>query len=355
MASLAPALLGGPIANDRTGRGVSRYELNAAGALLGLLLAYGCVTSALSGVPVGPLATVTAIMAVETARATLLVATAYLTLRTLVGGRYCEGMRSRFFWLAVGCTVTTLTFPFFGAFKQVLLPARGFPWDATLAHVGRLLLGGTTPWQVTHKVFGSVDGTLFLDRLYSGWVPLIGGLPMLVGMFMQDVQLKVRLIGSWLMAWVLVGTLGAWLFASAGPCYYNDLVGTDRNYAELQQRLSLLARAAAARGHEITTLEFQPLLLKAFHGNIYAPAGGISAMPSMHVALATLCAIAGFTVNRCLGAIGTLYAVLIWIGSIHFGWHYAVDGPVGAAMMLAIWKASGRIVPQAPAPAPAGN
>jgi hypothetical protein len=35
------------------------------------------------------------------------------------------------------------------------------------------------------------------------------------------------------------------------------------------------------------------------------------------------------------------------MGSTYFGWHYVVDGPVAAAMMVAIWKASALLAPKA--------
>ena len=60
-------------------------------------------------------------------------------------------------------------------------------------------------------------------------------------------------------------------------------------------------------------------------------------MPSMHVAMATLMAIGGFKYSRPWGALLTVYALLIWIGSIHFGWHYFIDGPVATVMMAGVW------------------
>lgn len=36
-----------------------------------------------------------------------------------------------------------------------------------------------------------------------------------------------------------------------------------------------------------------------------------------------------------------MFVTLIFIGSIHLGWHYAVDGLVAFAMMSAIWWAAG--------------
>lgn len=53
---------------------------------------------------------------------------------------------------------------------------------------------------------------------------------------------------------------------------------------------------------------------------------------------------AAFHVDRRVGWVMTAYAVLIWFGSIHLGWHYAIDGPVAIAATVMIWWASGRAV-----------
>jgi hypothetical protein len=61
-------------------------------------------------------------------------------------------------------------------------------------------------------------------------------------------------------------------------------------------------------------------------------------MPSLHNAIAVLYALAAFRIGRLLGWFMTGYAVIIFIGSVHLGWHYAVDGIVSAAAMVLIWR-----------------
>lgn len=245
------------------------------------------------------------------------------------------------FWLVIAAIIAGLTIPIFGIFKQLLLPARGFPWDASIARIDRALFLGVTPWHLTHWLFGTVGGTLFFDRLYSIWMVLMFAFPSIVATIVSRTEMRFRLLSSWILVWIAIGTVAAWALASAGPCYYNVLVGPDADFARLTARLQELQQNAQLSGHAIGALDFQPSLLAAFRAGGYAPAGGISAMPSVHVAMATLFAIGGFAIHRRLGRIMVAYALLIWIGSVHLGWHYALDGLVASALTLLIWQLTG--------------
>ena len=66
---------------------------------------------------------------------------------------------------------------------------------------------------------------------------------------------------------------------------------------------------------------------------------GISAMPSLHNAIAVLYALIAFRIGKAIGIFMSLYAAIIFVGSVHLGWHYAVDGIIAAIAMYAIWKA----------------
>jgi membrane-associated phospholipid phosphatase len=77
------------------------------------------------------------------------------------------------------------------------------------------------------------------------------------------------------------------------------------------------------------------------HGT-WLPFGGISAMPSIHLAMATLFALLAFSVRRWLGIVFIGYVLVIQIGSVILGWHYAVDGYAGILLALLIWYAVNR-------------
>jgi hypothetical protein len=55
-----------------------------------------------------------------------------------------------------------------------------------------------------------------------------------------------------------------------------------------------------------------------------------------------LYALVGWRTARWLGCLFGAYAVFVFVGSIHLGWHYAIDGYVSAIGILAIWHVVGR-------------
>jgi membrane-associated phospholipid phosphatase len=92
----------------------------------------------------------------------------------------------------------------------------------------------------------------------------------------------------------------------------------------------------------VMALQVQDMLWQAYVGTSGMDIGeGISAMPSLHVATAVSYALVGFAVRRWLGILLAGFAAFIMIGSVHLGWHYAIDGYTGLLCTLAIWFAVG--------------
>jgi hypothetical protein len=92
---------------------------------------------------------------------------------------------------------------------------------------------------------------------------------------------------------------------------------------------------------------FAPWIQEQLWGTYAATGGfnfGISAMPSLHVTVATLIALVARRTNRPLGAVLTIYAGVVVIGSVHLAWHYAVDALAGVALGLSFWVVAGLVV-----------
>jgi PAP2 superfamily len=241
----------------------------------------------------------------------------------------------------------------FNSFKQMVLPAAGFGLDPLLAGLDRALAFGQDPWRITHALFGSPDATWLIDKAYHGWfLPMSLGLILCAFLPASTYRLRTQYLLSYIMTWIGIGSVLAFLLPSAGPCFYMQFIGPAPEFQALMDRL---ATQQAALGSPISALTFQDRLLAQFGSDSLAIGAGISAMPSVHNGLAILFAFAGFSINRKLGWVMSFYALMIWIGSIHLGWHYALDGLVALPLISGIWWAAGRTADwlERPSPRPA--
>jgi hypothetical protein len=228
----------------------------------------------------------------------------------------------------------------FNAFKQMVLPIAGYGFDPALVELDRAIFFGIDPWRVTHAIFSSPAATLVIDRAYHGWfVPMSLGLILCAWLPASRFKLRTQYCLTYIGVWIGIGSILAFAFPSAGPCFYGDLVGP----SPFNGLMGTLSDAQQASGFHLDALRNQGVLLRgSTAGNLHV-GGGISAMPSVHIALAVLFALGAFGLNRTAGYILAAYAVLIWIGSIHLGWHYAADGLVSGALVIPMWWAAGRV------------
>lgn len=229
----------------------------------------------------------------------------------------------------------------FNAFKQMVLPLAGFRFDPLLAQLDRALFFGTDPWRVTHALFGSPTQILLIDRAYHGWfAPMSLGVVLCAWLPESTFRQRTQYLLTYIGVWIVIGSILAFLLPSAGPCFFDTLAGQTPQFQVL---MATLTDAQAKLGVPLNALRNQDMLLHLRGSHLLAVGGGISAMPSVHNGLAVLFAIAAFQINRALGCLLAAYAALIWFGSIHLGWHYALDGIVAVALTFGIWDVCGRI------------
>lgn len=232
----------------------------------------------------------------------------------------------------------------FAVHKANVLPSMGYSWDAAFMVWDRWFFWGRDPWQITHSLFSTPQATWLIDQLYHNWFyPMFIFYGFCVLMIRAPV-VRICYIASYLISWLVIGTLLAGIFVSAGPAYDGLIFGDGETYAALMSRLN--EQAGLVGG--LDALKYQAFLYDGYQSQVAAVGLGISAMPSMHIALAVMWMLLLFNVNRWLGVIGIVYVVLIWIGSIHLGWHYAVDGLASAVIVLLIWFAMHKLLSAVP-------
>lgn len=235
-----------------------------------------------------------------------------------------------------------IVMPTFSAFKQRILPRAGFGFDPTLAVIDRKMFG-VDPGLWLHQAIGSPTLTYFLDAIYHSWfVPMTIGVGIVA--LCTDARTRMQYMTAYTMTWIGLGSILAYLLPAAGPCYYEMLVGERGNAPFAAVNAALLADQAAKSANFLFTLEIKTMLLNRFDDPNLSIGGGISAIPSIHNAMAVLFALVGYRFNRTFGVLMSAFASLIWIGSIYLNWHYAIDGIVGAVGAIGLWYGAGRLV-----------
>ena len=147
-----------------------------------------------------------------------------------------------------------------------------------------------------------------------------------------DHRIRWQFIATFFAAWILLGNVVATVFSSAGPCYFGRVTGLTDPFSDLMAYLDSVGAISRFP---------QEYLWSGYRTGKVLLGSGISAMPSLHIGMTVLLALAGWRTSRILGASLAAFAVAIMVGSVQLGWHYAVDGYAGAAGTLAIWAAVG--------------
>jgi len=195
---------------------------------------------------------------------------------------------------------------------KIMLPiAVGFWADAPLAEADQLVFG-TDAWRVLQPPFAFLLPSI--DVAYMTWAPLKFAV-LLFLVAMPETPLKSGSLLSYFMI-MLTGAIGQYALPSAGPLFYQDI-------------------------------PLQPWVAegKAYLWQDYLRGGGnigtgISAMPSIHVAIALWMAIVLRLHLPRLAPAGLIYFALIFIGSVVLGWHYAMDAFAGAGVTLLAFAAT---------------
>ena len=198
---------------------------------------------------------------------------------------------------------------------------------------------GVTPWLVTHGIFSDPISTWILMQYYHVTFVLFWASLGFVIVNRNLEWLRVQYCLTTMLSFIIIGNIAALLLSSAGPCYYHWVVGSPGPYDGLIARLRSqdLELMNISPYLHLYSLDAQEYLRESLGSKALVRGGGISAMPSMHVSAATLAMLAGWQINKTLGPALGVGVLVTWIGSVHLGWHYAVDGIVSFLMTLLIW------------------
>ncbi|HWU61956.1 MAG TPA: phosphatase PAP2 family protein [Ensifer sp.] len=204
--------------------------------------------------------------------------------------------------------------------------------DPYLADIDRFLYGRNA-WRVMHEAPLQVG--MLVDFFYTRVWPAVLLFSVLGALtFVEGVRLQ-RFAWALFFVYAVLGTLLATVFASVGPIFYPEFYPGTAQFMQL--------KPAIENNPYITNItSYSDYLLYAYRSREFVFASGISAFPSVHVAVATLAAWFLTSFGRRCAVIGWTNAVIVQYGSIYSGWHYAIDGDASLILVSACWIALSR-------------
>lgn len=228
------------------------------------------------------------------------------------------------------------------AIKNLIGLTIPFTWDPTLAAVDAAVHFGTDPW----RLIGIENWTLtrFIDFSYTAWVALLAFVHAFIALRSPDEPDRTRFFLVYVVSFAVLGNIGAAIFMSAGPFF----PWADGAVAPAFQPLMAYLWHDSADAI-LQATKYQDYLLRIRESGVAEFGSGISAFPSLHIAIATLYALFAWRRHQPWPILAIAFLIVMQVGSVHLAWHYAIDGYVSAIAVGALWYISGRLVRMQPA------
>ena len=244
--------------------------------------------------------------------------------------------------------VPLLLMPFFmsafTSFKSMIPEIVPFYLDPAFMSADRLLHFGWHPFETTHALFGGQTASLVINTFYHVWFLVMWAALIWHLIHLAERAHRLQFLLSFILTWTLLGSLAALALSSAGPVYYGEVTGLADPFGPLMSRLydiDATARLAGATGG-LPVLEVQEMLWGFYTDQDTTYGSGISAMPSLHVAVTALIAMSAYRIHRLFGYVMWAFTAIMLVGSVHLAWHYAIDGYLAIAATAVIWRLTGR-------------
>jgi hypothetical protein len=209
-----------------------------------------------------------------------------------------------------------------------MLPAIIPYWaDPALARLDHAILG-TDAWRLVPEPLVRP-----FDVIYVCWTP-VQMVALSVMLCMPPSAVKARAMLAYFLIWGFMGVCGQYIFSSAGPVFYDQVFGGHR-FADLMIR---------NEAHAPFVLLGVNMLWNTYSSHTDQIGAGISAMPSMHVAMASWIGLSLPSLWPKLRAPAWAFWAAIFIGSFALGWHYFLDGLAGTLGALGCWMITPRFL-----------
>lgn len=212
-----------------------------------------------------------------------------------------------------GMALAGIDMLFFMWIKPEVTAVAPFRADELYADIDHAIFFGMDPW----RLFEGIDLTFHAGAYSFLWAVAI--MATLVWLFAQrPTRERSASLLSYFALWSIFGPIGQLLGSAAGPIFYRR-IGLGDRFLELETNVP-----------EITQ-KLTDYLWNLHVTGEPAVGAGISAMPSLHIATVAWIFLVFRGQGSRLTPVAALFAIYIYALSVALGWHYAIDGLVGAA------------------------
>jgi hypothetical protein len=236
--------------------------------------------------------------------------------------------------IAVTCLLDIFSF-----IKTNITQVNPFSWDTTFMKLDRMIHFGYDPWRLLHPVLAHWQVSLALNIFYNLWFFIMYAVLLWIAFEKQQSVMHMQYLLAFFLCWIVGGSLLACIFSSAGPVYYGHVVPGPNPFIPLLKYLQTTNEHVT-----LWAVSMQSMLWQDYETGAKSFALGISAMPSMHNATTMLLAFFCWHSGPIMATVGGLYTLAIFLGSIHLGWHYAVDAYMAFILAALCWWMSGHII-----------
>lgn len=225
--------------------------------------------------------------------------------------------------------------PFMATFTAMksFIGLGGFKADTQLANFDRWLHFGVDPPVFLNDLLTHAHVWRTLTFFYGpGWMLWVNGFVFWMAVAAPKAGARERFFVGYIFAWAILGNIVAWLGISAGPAFFAEVTGNTSRFASVVAALEAQKPAGGMGIRDVQVYLWNLYLTRSSGFGM-----GISAFPSVHLAMVTLCALTATEINRYLAVAGAVIILLIQTGAVLFGWHYSVDGYFSIAAMVGAW------------------
>jgi membrane-associated phospholipid phosphatase len=215
----------------------------------------------------------------------------------------------------------------------------GFPYDKLAADIDKTIHFGHAPVKYILSVAQYEWLLQVLEINYEVlWFIICFGILFWIATSPRADTVRLRYFATFFCVWVIVGNIVAGMFPTAGPAFYGLVTGDTARFSKM------LDFIGSSTGW-FSAADTQRYLWYLHETGSSGLGSGVSAFPSMHVALIAMNAMFAAERGVKLAAIAALYTVFIMLSSIYLGWHYAIDGYAALLLTAVIYGSIRRVFP----------